>query len=676
MKTIRRMSICRRRENLAGRIGRTRPRRGSARSTIVLLLLGALGLALAVHVPRTEAVGVADSQDILQYLETTVAWYRQFAVEQQNATEPNDFLVVNGDRQSADQVVQLAFEYARAASESISHPSTGDATQLPGADSSRYQGLLQLSAKLDKNTRDLQQELETLRHGLSTATGRKRRDLQSSIAETQSELDLAAARKGAVASMVEFASGAGAGGLRATGLRAQIEALARTVPVASAAPTTGKKNAPSPSEPFAFAAASGVRKAEPSGIWGLAGDLFSLSGKIRSLGERIQMTDALARNARDLRAPLVNSLKKLSRRGDDLAKQADSADPSALVQLKVQLDALTAQFKQTTGLVLPLSEQGILLDHYEQGLMDWQSAVRNEYRMEWRSLLLRLGLLSLFLIGIFVVAKFWRRAIFRYVHDTRRRYQFLLLRKIVLWVATAVVIAFAFANEWGSVATFAGLLTAGVAVALQSVILSVAGYFFLIGRFGIRVGDRVQIAGVRGEVVDVGLVRLHLMELGGGDSQTPSGRVIAFPNSIVFQSTAGLFKQIPGANFAWHEISLALSPESDYTVAEQRVREAVEGAFADYREEIERQHRLMERTLTFMSVSAPGPKYRLQLTPSCLEVTIRFPVDLQHASEMDNRITRELLKALGQKPALELAGTPASGVRLRTDLSASDVASV
>jgi len=271
-----------------------------------------------------------------------------------------------------------------------------------------------------------------------------------------------------------------------------------------------------------------------------------------------------------------------------------------------------------------------------------------------------------------VVAELWRRAINRYVHDIRLRYQFLLLRRIVLWVAIAVVIAFA--SELGSVVTFAGLITAGVAVALQNIILSVAGYFFLIGRYGIRVGDRVQIAGVRGEVVDVGLVRLHLMELGSADSETPSGRVVAFPNSIVFQSAAGLFKQIPGTDFAWHELTLTLAPENDYAAVEQRVHEAVEGAFSEYQEEIERQRQLIERTFSFNSVESLQPRIRLHLTPLGLEVTVRFPVDSRHATEIDNRITRELLKAIDRQPPLELVGPRASSVKLRTNLSNSEAA--
>ena len=222
--------------------------------------------------------------------------------------------------------------------------------------------------------------------------------------------------------------------------------------------------------------------------------------------------------------------------------------------------------------------------------------------MSCRSFLVRLGVLAMIIAVVFVAGEVWRRAIFRYVHETRRRYQFLLLRKIMIWIAVGVIIAFTFATELGSVATFAGLLTAGVAVALQNVILSVAGYFFLIGKYGIRVGDRVQICRCAGEVVDIGLVRLHLLELGGGGTDAqPSGRVVAFSNSVVFQPTSGVFKQIPGTSFVWHEISLTFSPESNYRMIQERIATAVDTALKDHREEMERQMRHMEQTLNSIS---------------------------------------------------------------------------
>jgi small-conductance mechanosensitive channel len=244
------------------------------------------------------------------------------------------------------------------------------------------------------------------------------------------------------------------------------------------------------------------------------------------------------------------------------------------------------------------------------------------------------------------------------VQDSRRRYQFLLLRRIVLWVAVAIILVFTFATELSSIVTFAGLITAGVAVALQNVIVSIVGYFFLIGKYGIRVGDRVQVAGVNGEVVDIGMVRFHLMELAGGtmDSE-PSGRVVAFSNSIVFQSTAGLFKQIPGTSFVWHEIKLTFAPETDYHAVRERVDHAVDAAFSAYQDSLERQRVQMERSLTYVSGSALKPRATLQFATSGIEVVIRYPVVLQNSAEIDEHLMHDLLAEVNREPKLKLLGT-------------------
>jgi small-conductance mechanosensitive channel len=623
----------------------------------------------SLQIPRRAFAATPSSPSLIEFLEQTITWYHQLAVERQIASGPGDAMIASDNQQIADQVVQLAFDFARATAASTTTPGGSDQAQNQSPPSSQYQALLQLSAKLDKDVQDLQGELTSLKQKLETASGHKRQDLQSAIAETQSELELADARREAVRSMAEFVGGASTNGLGATGLRAQVEALARSVPAALAQPGTDKATDSSLSEQFRVVPDSSSPKAEPSGIWGLAADLFALSRKTHTIDKRIQQTDALSQTCNELRQPLVSTLKELSQRGDDLAKQADSAEPTALEQQKKEIDALTAQFKQTSAFALPLSKQGVLLGLYKRSLTDWQSAIRSQYDAEFKSLLARLALVAVLIAVITGLAGLWRRTVLRYVHDARRRYQLLLLRKIMVWFSIAIIIALAFASELGSVATFAGLITAGVAVALQSVILSIAGYFFLIGKFGIRVGDRVQIAGVTGEVVDIGLVRLHVMELGSGGAETPSGRVVAFPNSIVFQATAGLFKQIPGTNFVWHEITLTLSADSDYGVVEERLREAMESAFAEYRQEMERQHQQMERTLTSTSVAALGPRSRLHLTPLGLEVVIRFPVDRQHASEIDNRMTRELLKAINREPALKVVGSPS--IRPGADVASS-----
>jgi len=184
----------------------------------------------------------------------------------------------------------------------------------------------------------------------------------------------------------------------------------------------------------------------------------------------------------------------------------------------------------------------------------------------------------------------------------------------------------------------------------------VVAYFFLIGKYGIRVGDRVHIAGVTGEVVDIGLVRIHLMELGGpGDSQ-PTGRVVALSNSIVFQPTAGLFKQIPGTNFLWHELKLTFSSDTDYHTAKERITQAVDEALAEYRDSMDAQRRSMEMNLSTVSPGEFRPKVRLHYTASGVEANVRFPVALDKAAEMDDHLMRGVMAALEREPRLKLVG--------------------
>ncbi len=644
----------------------------SALRKVVNLTLAILVAGVCVLFSQSAIPANPDKQTeaLLQYLNQTLSWYRQLDLQRQMVTDPDEGIVFTDNQRIADQIVSLAFEFARAEAETIEkEEASGSAGSQGEAGSSRYQALRRMLVNLEQQVRTNQQELQVLRQKLAESSGGQRASLQARIAQTQSELELAQVRRDSLRNIAEFVGGSSAGGLGATGIREKIEALARSVPAVLAGPTAKKEVPAAPSDQAYSVPGAGTPKITPSGVWVLTADIFALSGRIRTIRNAIQATDSLSQASREFRTPLVNTLRELSKRGDDLAGQTDSADEIVLVQEKAMLDALTAQFKRTSALVLPLSKQGILLGLYRKNLTNWQDSLETRYSTELRNLLVRLATLVLVLAAIIGAAELWRRAIVGHVRDARRRYQYLLLRKIVFWCMIAVVLVFSFASELSSVATFAGLLTAGVAVALQNVILSVVAYFFLIGKYGIRVGDRVQVAGIIGEVLDIGLVRFHMLELVSGAEKTASGRVVAFSNSVVFQPNAGLFKQIPGTSFGWHEVTLTVSSDSDYSLAEERLRGVVAGIFSEYRDEMQKQYRYMEKTLTTAPTGALEPNSRLHLAASGLEVAIRYPVDLMHASEIDDRVTRELLNMIDGDPKLKQAVSGKPPLRLRTDLS-------
>ena len=636
--------------------GRRLPKKVLGQWLAVLTVTVVIGLALSSsqNAPAAPPNSLNPSE-IIQFLRQAIDWYRQTQQEQQLAENLSDLTFAYDNRRTADQVVRLAFDFARQEEQLEAKQSKLNRSNAQNTNLSQYQSLVRAADVADHLVQQTQAELQAMKRQLESTPASKRPKLETQIAETASELGLFQARQQAIRNMLEFAATA-SGAMGTTEFRSQIDELAHTVPAVGS--DNQSENSQAASQQPNSRMSNSVNRQPPSGIWGLSADLFRLSSKRRALVEEMRSTDALQQNAKQLRAPLVRNLKQMIQTGDQLAREADTGDQATLAQEKEQLETLTDQFKQVSAALAPLGKQAILLDLYKRSLSNWQAALNNQAREDMKGLLARLTVLVVMLGVVIGLGEIWRRTILRYVHDARRRYQFLLIRKILLWIAVVIVLMFTFVTELGSVATFAGLITAGVALALQNVIVSIVGYFFLIGKFGIRAGDRVTAGGVTGVVVDIGLVRFHLMELGGSaaDSQ-PTGRVVAFSNAIVFQPAAGLFKQIPGTNFIWHEIALTFAPENDYHAVRDRVEKAMETAFAEYRESMERQRRQMEMSLTSVGAMEMEPKARVHFTPAAIEVVIRFPVVMGKAAEIDDRIMRELFAAVDREPKLKLVGS-------------------
>jgi small-conductance mechanosensitive channel len=255
------------------------------------------------------------------------------------------------------------------------------------------------------------------------------------------------------------------------------------------------------------------------------------------------------------------------------------------------------------------------------------------------------------LLALFVLGEIWHRAVLRYAHDIQRRYQLLVVRRIVIWGLMIFVTGLSLVSEISSFATFAGLITAGVAVAMQSVLVSVTGYFFLIGKYGIRVGDRVQIGNVTGEVIDIGLVRMHLLELNPTGALGPTGRVVAFPNLVVFQGTGGLFRQIPGVSLSWRELPLTLPVVSDYGALKARLLAAVNAVIERYRVEITRQSEVIASRTEVTSTHEWDPQVQMHLLEGRMQAVIRYPVQAADATQVDEQVSEAVLKVLAETPS-------------------------
>jgi small-conductance mechanosensitive channel len=585
---------------------------------------------------------------VIQMLDDTVDWYRTLGVQQQLANEPSDLLILSENRQIANQVLSLAFDVARASADLLVKDTSAAPAPDPAASPSS-QTFTQRQHKLDAQVTSIQNEIDSVQLKLATAPRKAKPELQAKVAELQGELDLINAKRNILSSIAAVESGNGTE--NASALRSQIDAMSVALPSTAAAPApasaaTPAQHAAAASNPLPAAAPTSPQ-ASRFGLWDVAADVFKLSAKVSSIEAVDRHTQVLQTALAQIRERLIVQLRALSVRGDALMAQADSADSATLSRARDQLDALADQYKQASVMLVPLSRQGALLNQYRHNLKNWRDSVSSQTRDALKALGIRIGVLLLILGAVFTLARLWHRAVLKYVQDSRRRYQLLLLRRIALWCLVVVIVGFAFASELASIVTFAGLITAGLAVAMQSVLVSIVGYFFLIGKYGIRVGDRVQIGEVNGEIIELGLVRMYLMELAGHGSVAATGRVAAFPNSVVFQVSTGLFKQIPGVNFAWHDITLSLPAGADYASAKEKLFAAATDALADYRDEIRRQTRELERTT--LSSAGGGdalPTVQLSYSAKGVDAHVRYPVHLPHAAEIDERMSKALLQVI------------------------------
>ncbi|MBV8520287.1 MAG: mechanosensitive ion channel [Acidobacteria bacterium] len=622
-----------------------------SRRVVVLLLLALLFAAshpaFAQRRPHTPSnppshpPAPVDGARILAFLNRTIAWDERLDAQAQWADQPTDVLYVNDNRQLGRQIVVLSFDAAKAQVQLLA--STAPVAQAPAPgmddarrnDSQRMQRLTQRATTAADLLRREHTRLDALQQQLASATPDDRARLEAAVAEAQSRVAIAQARNDAVSGIVGFMNDA-AGGAAGADINSQISALEQAVSASATA-----HQAPLQQD---------ARKAQPSSVVGLISDLIALNQKASALQGAARDADFLQRDARDLTAPLTNLLSQTRQRADLLMNAPDTADPAELLRRKSALDALTARFRQLSAALLPLTKRRILLNAYKANLGRWRASVDEQHRGELRRLTFRAVALGIMLLLVFTLAVVWRRMTFRYVQDVKRRHHVLLVRRIVLLLLVAAILAATFASDFSSLTTFVGLLTAGIAIALQDVILSMAGYFVIIGKYGIRPGDRVRIASVNGDVLDVGLVWIYLIELETrGSDQLPTGRIVEFPNSVVFDHSAGIFKQLPGTRFLWHEVARVVAGESDFATTQARMLAAVESVFEEYRDAIDRQHREMERLLN-TKTPPPRPHSRLRVAPAGVEIRVRYPVEIANAGTIDDRIAAAVM-TVTQLPA-------------------------
>lgn len=264
-------------------------------------------------------------------------------------------------------------------------------------------------------------------------------------------------------------------------------------------------------------------------------------------------------------------------------------------------------------------------------------------------------ILTVLLIGaLFVVRGLVLRAVRGRVESAE---SFFRTKKLLAYAVTIVGI-FGLVRIWfggaGGITTYLGILSAGIAIALADVLESLAGWAFIVTRRPFRIGDRIEIGGRRGDVVDIRAFRFSMLEIGEWvDADQSTGRLVHVPNGKVFSEP--LTNYTEGFPYLWDEITVMVTFESDWKAAERIVAEALaihapdpsDPAIVSAIREAGHQYLIRYRHL--------APATYVKADASGVVVSGRYLVGVRNRRGVSDQLWRAILESFATAPDVDLA---------------------
>ena len=234
-----------------------------------------------------------------------------------------------------------------------------------------------------------------------------------------------------------------------------------------------------------------------------------------------------------------------------------------------RLRALSARRKKLGELDQRLSDATQLASVYQS----WSGLVEMRRRGVLHQLLLSLAAVLAILLAAVILNRAARHAL-RHA-DRHRMHQLRMIARVTIQVLAVLLILLIMFGPPTQLSTMIGLVTAGLTVVLKDFIVAFFGWFTLMGKNGIRVGDWVEIEGVSGEVVEIGLLKTVLLELGNWtETGHPTGRRVTFSNSFAMERH--YFNFSTADQWLWDEVRMPLPAGGDPHLLAEKIREVVE----------------------------------------------------------------------------------------------------
>jgi len=261
--------------------------------------------------------------------------------------------------------------------------------------------------------------------------------------------------------------------------------------------------------------------------------------------------------------------------------------------------------------------------------------------------------------SLFILLFFWfcRRLFFYIIHrlkyNAKTRYR---LRSFASYFCVFLAL-FSIFRVWfdgfEAMATYLGLLSAGIALALKDPIVDIAGWFYLTFWRPIDVGDRIQIGDTKGDIIHIGFFFFSVNEIGNWvDSDQSTGRIIQVPNAKIFTEAQAVYAK--GFEYIWNEIPVLITFESDWQKAKKILTDIANTYYKDI--SVEARKKLNQASKNYMI-------YYRKLTPivytdvknSGVLLTIRYLCDPYHRRGSQQQVWEQILLTFEKHEDLDLA---------------------
>ena len=268
---------------------------------------------------------------------------------------------------------------------------------------------------------------------------------------------------------------------------------------------------------------------------------------------------------------------------------------------------------------------------------------------------LQLKLLStvLTVFGLWLLHRLALAFVYRRVRSPWSRYRW---RKGITYVAYGLGVILV-GRTWfvgiREVATFLGLIGAGLAVALKDPVTNLAGWVFILWRRPFEVGDRIEIGGNKGDVIDIHLQQFTLNEIGNWvDADQSSGRIIHVPNGRVF--TEPLANYDRGFRYIWNEVPVLVTFESDWRKAKE-ILTRIAVKHAEHLTAQAEQDLLTASRQYLINYTKLTPIVYTKVIDSGVQLTLRYLIEPRKRRGTEHAIWEDVLTEFDQQPEVDLA---------------------